>query len=387
LVSFGALARELLETEGPLSDSAVLRLVEVINLDKIVEFMVVKDSHPGTPLGQLGNKNGLVLEAYRGFVYRCVVERLLLYLSVSSGELEEMSAFALVQSGFQDPIRAFIKAEPHSDRKIREGRLRIIAGVSLVDQLVERVLFRATHSVEIANWRDIPFCPGMSLQDSDQEFLYDWQVNACASHGDISGWDWCLPRWLMEDVTIARCKSVLNADLDYYRLVRAQFVTWVRGVFSVGSELWEQLEDGVQKSGSYRTSRDNSACNYTLQQDVAYTLGVRREVAVKAMGDDLLVEPIEGAKEELERLGFRVKVLQNDGPGNFEFCSTLWSGNTYGVPVNVGKMLYRLFSKVPGTPVWDETLHSLRMELRHFPEKDVLFGRIAEYVAQVSVGL
>jgi hypothetical protein len=105
------------------------------------------------------------------------------------------------------------------------------------------------------------------------------------------------------------------------------------------------------------------------------------------MGDDLLVEPLDGAREVLERLGFRVKVLQFDGPGHFEFCSTKWSGGKFGVPVNVGKMLYRLLSKKPGSTVWRETMVNFVQEIRHYPGKHELLGRIAEYEAQVSVGL
>jgi len=347
----------------------------------ILDGMVVKDSHPGAPLGALGGSNGVIISEFRGFLLRCVIERVCLLLSIPICELESLSGFELVQRGLCDPIRAFIKGEPHSDRKVAQGRYRIIAGVSLVDQVIERVMFRNTHSVEIANWRDLPACPGMSLEDYDLEYIYKWQVENGAGHGDIAGWDWCLPRWLMEDVTVARLNSV-KSNLAYKRLVRAQFVCWVRGVYQVGKELWEQTRDGVQKSGSYRTSRDNSWCNYLLQQNVALGVGYLEEVPVKAMGDDLLVKILAGMLEETERLGFKVKQLVDDGPGHFEFCSQLWSGGPLGKPQNLGKMLYRLLSKIPGSQLWYQTLQSLHKDLRHCPEAPQIFARLSEYVAQ-----
>jgi len=221
----------------------------------------------------------------------------------------------------------------------------------------------------------------MSLEDYDLEFIYDWQVKNRAGHGDIAGWDWCLPRWLMEDCTKARIANV-DSNQTYVDLVRAQFVCWVRGVYLVGNELWEQTRDGVQKSGSYRTSRDNSWCNFILQQVAAIEAGHDEEVPVKAMGDDLLAKILKGVREELERLGFRVKLLVDEGPGNFEFCSQVWSGEPMAKPQNLGKMLYRLLSKNPGSALWYQTHQSLHKDLRHCPEAPAVFTRLPEYVAQ-----
>lgn len=365
----------------PLSDLQVGELASILKLDMILDGMVVKDSHPGAPLGALGGSNGIIISEYRSFLIRCVVERICLLLSIPICELELLSGFELVQRGLCDPIRAFIKGEPHSDKKVAEGRFRIISGVSLVDNIIERVMFRNTHAVEIANWRKLPTCPGMSLEDYDLEFIYEWQVKNRAGHGDVAGWDWCLPRWLMEDCTKARLLSV-DSNQSYKDLVRAQFVCWVRGTFLVGNELWEQTRDGVQKSGSYRTSRDNSWSNYILNQVAAIEAGHDEEVEVKAMGDDLLAQILEGVREELERLGFRVKVMQDDGPGNFEFCSQVWSGDPMAEPQNLGKMLYRLLSKIPGSALWYQTLQSLHRDLRHHPQAENVFARLSEYVAQ-----
>ena len=41
-----------------------------------------------------------------------------------------------------DPIKVFVKQEPHKMSKIKQERYRLISGVSLVDTLVDRLLLQ-----------------------------------------------------------------------------------------------------------------------------------------------------------------------------------------------------------------------------------------------------
>jgi len=43
----------------------------------------------------------------------------------------------LIQLGLCDPVRLFIKQEPHPFRKVRTGRLRLISSVSLSDHTLQ----------------------------------------------------------------------------------------------------------------------------------------------------------------------------------------------------------------------------------------------------------
>nr|UHS71524.1 MAG: hypothetical protein 1 [Barnaviridae sp.] len=383
---FGCLSEAIVkEASGrELSNSEIKQLSRAVNLPIIMNKSIQRDSHPGVPMGLIGASNGYMVDEYFDFLERCVVERLLLLLSVSSSYLESLTAFELVQRGFRDPVRTFIKGEPHSEKKLAEGRLRIISGVSVTDQLIERILLRAAHMTEISGWREIPLCPGMSLQDKDQEFLYNWQVQHSAGHGDLSYWDWQMQRWMMEDVTRSRLLSTTNASSWYFRLLRNQFVGWVRTVFQVADEMWMQEVDGIQESGSYRTSRDNSAGNFILQQVVAYE-SQKKETPMKAMGDDFLVVLVKRHREILEELGFVVKNLDNEGPGKFEYCSTRWDGYRYGVPTTMGKTLYRLLSKPAGSQAWHETMPQIREVLRHHPAQVDLLERLEQYGGQGTV--
>lgn len=49
--------------------------------------------------------------------------------SLLSGEMEA------------DDIKVFVKQEPHSWEKISEGRFRLISAVSMVDTMVDRIVF------------------------------------------------------------------------------------------------------------------------------------------------------------------------------------------------------------------------------------------------------
>lgn len=47
----------------------------------------------------------------------------------------------LVSGNLQcDPIKVFVKQEPHKRKKLDEGRLRLISSVSLIDTIIDRIL-------------------------------------------------------------------------------------------------------------------------------------------------------------------------------------------------------------------------------------------------------
>jgi hypothetical protein len=85
--------------------------------------------------------------------------------------LRQLTAVELVQGGFADPVRLFIKEEPHSIAKCEKKRWRLISSVSIVDKLVEYVLFKIQNQKEIDNWRDIPSSPGFGFSQELVELL------------------------------------------------------------------------------------------------------------------------------------------------------------------------------------------------------------------------
>nr|UGY70920.1 P1-P2 [Cotton leafroll dwarf virus] len=294
---------------------------------------------------------GYGLPTHRGWVEdpkllpvlsRLVFDRL---QKMSEASFESMAAEELVQAGLCDPIRLFVKGEPHKQAKLDEGRYRLIMSVSLVDQLVARVLFQAQNKREIALWRAIPSKPGfgLSTDGQTQEFLnlLANQMSTTAEDvvarwreylvpTDCSGFDWSVADWMLYDEMEVRNRlTVQNNELT--RRLRA---CWLRCIsnsvlcLSDGTLLAQRVA-GVQKSGSYNTSSSNSR----IRVMSAYHCGASWAMA---MGDDAL-ESVDTDLSVYKQLGFKVEVS-----GELEFCSHIFLSPTLAVPVNRAKMLYKL---------------------------------------------
>lgn len=66
------------------------------------------------------------------------------------------------EKSIADPIRLFIKPEPHKEKKLVEGRYRLISSVSVVDQIIDHMLFGEMNQKMIQKWHSIPNKAGWS---------------------------------------------------------------------------------------------------------------------------------------------------------------------------------------------------------------------------------
>nr|ALJ83609.1 P1-P2 fusion protein [Cucurbit aphid-borne yellows virus] len=258
---------------------------------------------------------------------------------------DDLSPAELVREGLCDPIRVFVKGEPHKQSKLDEGRYRLIMSVSLVDQLVARVLFQNQNKREIALWRVVPSKPGFGLSTDEQvaefmqilsaqvgltpsELITEWRAHMIAT--DCSGFDWSVSDWLLEDDMEVRNRLTLDLNETTRRLRAAWLYCISNSVLCLSDgTLLAQRVPGVQKSGSYNTSSSNSR----IRVMAAYHCGAEW---VMAMGDDAL----ESACSNLERyksLGFKV-----EESSKLEFCSHIFEKEDLAIPVNKAKMLYKL---------------------------------------------
>lgn len=257
----------------------------------------------------------------------------------------DLSPEDLVREGLCDPIRVFVKGEPHKQAKLDEGRYRLIMSVSLVDQLVARVLFQNQNKREIALWRVVPSKPGFGLSTDEQvaeflqilsaqvgltpsELIPEWRAHMIAT--DCSGFDWSVSDWLLEDDMEVRNRLTLDLNETTRRLRAAWLYCISNSVLCLSDgTLLAQRVPGVQKSGSYNTSSSNSR----IRVMAAYHCGAEWAMA---MGDDAL----ESACSNLERyksLGFKV-----EESSKLEFCSHIFEKEDLAIPVNKAKMLYKL---------------------------------------------
>jgi len=322
-------------------------------------------SSPGMPLAKFGSTNREILERMGPLVKELTYDRMML---LSMYNPKSMSAVDLVKWGFCDPVRVFVKKEPHKPDKIREGRLRLIASVSLVDQLVERVLYGNQQAIEVAHWPTIPSKPGMGLDDDSLQRLYQsWELMKNPHEADMSGWDFSVQGWELEweaDFRAALCESV---DTELHKALKARAYCESMSLFMLSDgRLLQQRVPGMRLSGSYNTSAGNSH----IRVLAAYLVGSK---SVFAMGDDSVedVDSSDGVIQRYAELGHRVKMFVKCENG-FEFCSTRITkvdGVVQGVPLNWSRMTFRMLY---ATDMIEERLGQYAYELRWHPDKEML---------------
>lgn len=355
-------------------------LSAALNLDYLFDNEVVPTSSPGVPYVLLGKDNRTILSGPgRDFIRTVLLTRFRLLLQTPLSYLASLTAEQLVEGGFCDPVKVFVKNEPHKVQKLRDGRYRIISNVSLVDSLLERVLFRKQNQLEIARWQTCPSKPGMGLHDEGLQALYDLFVDAQArfplAESDVSGWDWNVKGWMMEDDMLMRASLAgARRGSPFYHMLMARYhcVSLKVFVLSDGSMVAQRVR-GIQASGSYNTSAGNSR----MRVHLAYVVGVGWVVA---MGDDDVEEFDESGVvvANYRRLGIPLKDYKLCGQGSFEFCSTRFEGSWQGVPVNVARTIYRYLSHSPASRTANPEFRAqLANDLRHHPRQQ-------EYLALVD---
>lgn len=275
----------------------------------------------------------------------------------------------LVRNLLVDPVRLFIKNEPHKKTKLNQGRLRLISSVSLVDQIVERLCSRDQNRAEIGLYATIPSKPGMGLHDQGLQVLFEnvKSFSGDVAEADISAWDWSVPAWLLELDARVRCDLYQLSESDWRRrvIINRNFCL-CRTVFCLSDgNMYEQVFPGIQLSGSYNTSSTNSRMRCIL----ATICGVSEIIA---MGDDSVEAFDAKVPLQYEALGFKLKMYRKVGKEEFEFCSMKFNGSWKASPVNTGKMFYNLIH-APSDQIERHIMYAQwRYEMRHSPEFDEL---------------
>lgn len=284
---------------------------------------------------------------------------------------------AAVQDGICDPVRVFVKGEPHKVSKLLEGRYRLIASVSLVDQLVARMLFQEQNKRELVAYQSLPSQPGMGLSTDDQVEEFTTRLaSACGSSlselfedyrkwvvpTDCSGFDWSVPDWLLQDDMEVRNALTIDCAPEL-AVIRDVWLSCIcNSVFCLSDgTLLSQTTSGIQKSGSYNTSSSNSRVRFMMSLYAGAPWCF-------AMGDDA----IEGVGTNLARygeLGFKCEEAES-----FDFCSHVFRTPRVALPVNSGRMLFRLLcGHSPDSPDasaalnWYISFFSVLQALRHLP--------------------
>jgi hypothetical protein len=324
-----------------------------------VLYEVKRESSPGAPWSSLGSTKGDIIDKHSDFLIDVVLDRLEL---LSKEMPTDIGALEMVRKGLCDPVRVFVKNEPHKLEKVRSGRLRLISSISIADEVIERLLFSEQNKAEIAQWNSIPSKPGIGFTDKMIGEHIDSVVALARgepiSSNDAKGWDWSYQAFMYEaEVRLRVALAKADPKGVFARIVRNRIKCLSLSLFMLSDgQLFEQLVEGIMKSGSFITSSANSKERVL----VAYLL---EALWVLAMGDDANED---GNERDYSRFGLTIEraILSKS---EFEFCSHLFKiKERVAEPLNWEKMLFRLLQN----PFSVDLLTQFLREVRHSPQRD-----------------
>jgi hypothetical protein len=339
------------------------------------------DSTPGIPLNYYNSKKSHWMDQ-RVSLITVVIDRCVKLLNY---DFTDKTATDYVRDGICDPIYLFIKDEPHKKAKLLDGRFRLISGVSIVDNIIERFLYSTLNKFEIEVHNFIPFKPGMGLHDEGQIDLYCWfqylQNLDVICSTDVSGWDWSVCGKLLMADHAYRCE-LANSE-PWRKLSFARFNCLSKKILQLPSgEMFEQTIPGVQASGSYNTSSGNSHMRFMLASIVGQRHGDILGFPGCQMGDDALEKYYDGMDVTYASAGYHVKGVELMPQNVFSFCSTLWDNSPSGFPESWKKTLFRFVYKSPRDPLYSTYREQFCRDMRNHPDVAAIVQRVDDFISQ-----
>lgn len=312
-------------------------------------------SSPGlSALARFGATNGEVLkyDIYRNtfdpqrvsILKSMVKNRLYATINVEPTDLVNPE-----EAGVCDPIKLFIKPEPHKNEKVETGRLRLISSVSLIDSCVDRFLFlRLTYKVlRVVYEYKTPVMVGWTpLKGGYTQIYRGWEKIEKFVCIDKSAWDWSLPYWLIRAMKEVLVTLADDAPDWWIQAVETRFICLFKDPQFAFSDFGKVRQgiSGIMKSGCYLTILLNSIGQLMLH--VLACLHLNRSDAIhefmpKVLGDDS-VQPefdfVDDYVGYLTELGFVCKVEKLD---HIDFAGFIYKDKKF-YPAYPRKHLFKL---------------------------------------------
>lgn len=306
-----------------------------------IKIQIKAEASPGVPHAKVAKRNDKFMETMGERLNDIVLDRIEAMLATPIKDLQKLTRKDRLDRNLVDPVRVFVKNEPHTREKIEAGRVRLIMSVSLTDKIIEMLLCLHLTKLEIQNWKTIPSKPGIGFSPSDSASVYA-DIMDCGlpmSFADVKGWDWGVKQWQVVDSAKAVIKLAKNSSpvFEHLMISKAYLETESIYQFSDGT-LVAPLFKGVVNSGKFRTSRDNSF----MRVRIADLIGSRKTVAA---GDDTVENTVANAKEKYFEYGIRCKEYL-PVTDSFEFCSHFYGPDTC-YALNKEKMVMNLLHQEP----------------------------------------
>lgn len=197
-----------------------------------------------------------------------------------------------------DPIRLFIKPEPINARKLNAGRFRIISSVSVLDQIIDSMIFGDLNQRIVDTHNFHPIKVGWSPYKGGWRMMPQSGVSI-----DKSKWDFTVRAWMVAlelDIRKALCDNLTPqwVDLATWRFQQLYADAILQ---TSGGYLYKQKFVGYQKSGCVNTIISNSIMQLILHCRVSNEIGeIPQWIAV--LGDDTVQRRTLLLEQYLERL-------------------------------------------------------------------------------------
>jgi hypothetical protein len=300
------------------------------------------DANAGYPYLLSGLKKKEFVETNLAFVTSLVQTRMAMMAAIDVETVCKMQPHQLVQMGIVDPLRPIVKNEPHQIAKMVEGRYRLVICVSVVDELIDRLLF-TTHNVKmVQSYAQSYSAIGIGFDDEKTEILRDNVRGRIAQNGvtassDVKHWEYLCQEedWVEHaEVTIA---CTINSTPMYEHLVRVRCAILARGTYVLeDGEMFDQEEPGVNKSGGYQTARFNTIARARKSRMIG-------SATQMCAGDDCVERPVSFAVEKYAKLGVIVKDYEVSSE-KFDFCSHDYFESGPPVPKKMAKAVVKFMS-------------------------------------------
>lgn len=205
-----------------------------------------------------------------------------------------------------DPIFLFVKPEPHKKSKVEKRSWRLISGVGITDNIIDRILYGDWLDCMIRKWIEIPSKAGWAPQRGG----FNWISKAFRGVEpmciDKSSWDWTVQGWHVDVLQQLIPRMIFGTTEEWQRVfdnrIKAMFYPGVpRFKTTCGCE-FVQLVKGILKSGGLGTIGFNSI----LQFADHLAIGGSEKSIFFSLGDDT-------AQESEQRNDIYLEALKETG--------------------------------------------------------------------------
>lgn len=245
-----------------------------------------------------------------------------------------------VQERRADPIYLFVKPEPHKESK--KGRKRLISSVSIIDQLIDQMLFGEFNRWVIDDAAYGPIKAGWSARAGGWKTMPMEGISI-----DKKAWDWTVKTWLMEFCLAFRKETLRGPFKDrWYDLASWRYrMLHCEAEFALPSgEIRKQGKPGVMKSGCVNTIVDNSLMQMFLHFRLCYMLGIEPGW-IWCLGDDTRQSVVDRLREYLDLMAQFCHV--KEWTLACEFAGCRFAGGRVVNPLYLGKHAFKLLYCAP----------------------------------------